>query len=613
MTDKNIATAKKVQKDGLESHSIEEFINDPSRITPEAFSEIADPKKTLLEITANTKETSYRDLVRHVNLLPDDQNKITINGEEYSFGFYQSDKEFLPVLYNDSHMSLIQDMQKEIQEELSRMDLDKTVRTPEPDMTTPTGPEATVPEASPYLHTEKIADMMTIETAPNVVVLPEVREAAIEKAKELFDELDLDPDGTGDVNIRFDNDVSRIEFQNEEYRQPLIFFDTRDFSRNAMAVGEYNRGWDDIKAEIRQIDRDKKIEHIPVEGADSRRPGAALEEVMQKERADEIQEIMAADMDPAKASDNVVKEEIKKAEDPDRKELKKEIADLKKEIDGLADRVVHETSIMKAQGGDPKECERINSLTKKIGDKTIELAMAQQELRKDTAMAVITAPARGTKALAHKISDLGRKMVRSGKEAIAKTIDRVHLANKRATENVKGAYTSVMHDVTQIHRNWKHLNYTFEKAQVHAINSLQKHLVKSYVKNAERSAAAKNIGSNLKSFFTGRRAESVKAETGLTEKQYAIIASLEKHKESINKDAEKYFADYSISAERDMSRINARTESRENLGMKEHRTLAGDIKMIHEQMKKDAENRSKDPMSRDIGKESKEKDNGLEK
>ena len=36
-------------------------------------------------------------------------------------------------------------------------------------------------------------------------------------------------------------------------------------------------------------------------------------EVMQKERAEEIQEIIAADMDPAKASDNVVEEEIKKA------------------------------------------------------------------------------------------------------------------------------------------------------------------------------------------------------------------------------------------------------------------------------------------------------------
>lgn len=438
---------------------------------------------------------------------------------------------------------------------------------------------------------------LTIETHPDFEISSEVREAGISKAKDMLDELGIDANGTGGINVYLgvNEKFSKIEYVNGEQKTSLLWMDNLDSAKTYAPEGVDS--WDELKDTVEKLD--KNSDHQIIEGADVRNPGENLEAVFQQNLAEDVQEIMQGNMDPDKVNDNFVKSEAEKLKDPDRKELKAEVQKLKKELDTLTDKAAHEISVMKAQGGDPIVAEKVSDTVKRISDKTMDLAKAQKELRCKTIEAVGNALTKPAKSAAHKIKTLGDKMICSGKEAIARITDRVHLANERSIARVKGAYTSVAHDVTQIHRDWTHINYTLEKAQIRVIDALQKHLVKAYAKKNERAAAVKNIGGDLKQLFTGRRHEPIQADQGLNKKQMKIITDLSRMKDEINKDAETYFASYNRSAVKDLMRMSKATEERNNLGLGEHRTLKGDIEKIKRQMSHDAKARSKDK-ARDI-------------
>ncbi|MGN0240775.1 MAG: hypothetical protein ACI4CS_03730 [Candidatus Weimeria sp.] len=451
---------------------------------------------------------------------------------------------------------------------------------------------------------EQAGKGLTIETHPGFDISPEVREQAISEAKDYLDELGINTDGTGRINVCLGGDMSRIEYVNNETRVPLLWLDNKDPQKRFFDSDEMT--WTQMKDMIHQLDAG---EHIPVEGADAREPGPEQEAQYERERAEEVQAMMAGDMDNEKADDEHFKSEVKKFNEPDRKELKEEIKQLKEEREALVEKAMHELSIMKVQGGEPSDCKYINNIITEINNKGAKIEEKQMELRSDVAKAVLTSPTRAAKAMGRGIYNLGRKMINSTKEALAKIADRLALANKRAVERRHDAYASVAHDITQIHRDWKHVNYTFEKAQVRMIDALQKHLVKAYAKNMQRTAARKNIRGDIKQFFTKTPHKHYEAE-GLTEKQMAKLESLQKAKESINEDAEKYFASYNRSAVKDLARLQKRKDNREVLGMSSHKNLSADIRKIQGQMK--AEKRaSKDYMHREektIAKEETEKE-----
>lgn len=341
-----------------------------------------------------------------------------------------------------------------------------------------------------------------------------------------------------------------------------------------------------------------------IEGADPANPGKNLQEELYKEAAESEKENLDAGMDVKTADENFVKAETKAFSSPDRQQLKEEVAKLKSELDKLVDKAGYEVAIMKAQGGNPLEADKISDMVKGINDKTLEIKQAQSRLRTDTRKTVAKGISEKIKSIGHGIKSLGDRMVNSGKQAIAKITDTVRLSNERAAAGVESAYTHTLHNVTQIHRNWAHLNYSLEKAQVKLIDSLQKHLIKSYSKNVYRTAAKKNIKRDLKQLFTGRKQEPVaESKPTLTPKQMDTLNALAQRRDEINKDAETYFAAYAKSAVKDLSRLSQTKEKRDNLGMSKYQNLEADIKRINDQMKKDAANRSANKdMSKDVSK-----------
>ena len=295
---------------------------------------------------------------------------------------------------------------------------------------------------------------------------------------------------------------------------------------------------------------------------------------------------------------------------PQKDILKQEIAGLKKELDGLYNKLYDETSIAVAQGMPKESKEQIDKMGKIIHDKTLKLKEDQQRYRAEIGKGIKTGITDKVKGLGNAFKHMSDKLVQSGKNALAKMADGMHKANVKAITLGKSAYKKTVFDMTQVYRDWEHTNYTLERGQAKILDSLQKHLTKHYLKSAERTAAARNIRQNIKTLFTGKSYKQAEADHTLTEAQMKRIAAIQKSRDEILADAEGFLENYNRSAEKQITAYSKDTFQREEAGIKSpNRNFQDDIEYINRKMKHDREVRNRDVQKRgDIFKGAKKKD-----
>ena len=295
---------------------------------------------------------------------------------------------------------------------------------------------------------------------------------------------------------------------------------------------------------------------------------------------------------------------------PQKDILKQEIAGLKKDLDELYGKLCNETSIARAQGMSEEDKEKIDKLGDDIRKTTLKLKEKQSIYRDRVKATAKEAVSTKIKGLGNVFRHMGDKLIQSGKNALAKMTDGMYKTNVKALTLGKSAYREASFNMTQVYRDWQHTNYSLERGQAKILDTMQKNFSKQYLKNAERSAAARNIGRNIKTLFTGKKHEQVQARTTLTEPQMKYIAAIQKTRDEILADAEGHLEKYNRSAENQIKAYTKDIFQREEAGIKSpNRNFQDDIDYINRKMKHDKDVRDKDVQKRgDIFKGAKKKD-----
>jgi hypothetical protein len=259
-----------------------------------------------------------------------------------------------------------------------------------------------------------------------------------------------------------------------------------------------------------------------------------------------------------------------------RKDILNQLKDVKKEIEGLYDKLKQETAIAKVNGYDGKAAEQINNIGDRIKDATIracELQASLPTIKQEIGRHFKEASLAVSHGL-NKVKAALDKKIQAGKTTLDKMGKTVHEANEKFFSQRDTAYTNLTEKIQQLNRNYMSLSFSIDRSISQNLDKVKDTLEKSYNRGAEIKGALKDLGRAI----AGKDRTGEKAE--LNNAQKAILQTLQSKSQEYKDEMASLKDNYKASQQISLANIKGAQELRKSVGLDFSKSLNERIKDI---------------------------------
>lgn len=244
---------------------------------------------------------------------------------------------------------------------------------------------------------------------------------------------------------------------------------------------------------------------------------------------------------------------------------------LSQQLDALYKNAHDEIENARAAGADEKDCKISDKTAQNIRDTSKKLAQMRQEQKAafDMTEKGMSPIAKAVRSISEMLGEAARQAGETGRKGLARIADGVHDMVQKSKTRGKTAFRGMGEKVSQIGQSFNARCYAMDMAIIKEAEKHRQEIIDHYTsKNAERKAARKNLGRNIKTMFTGKNQGREVTVDDIKK------AEMEKHLKAIDETIKYYKEDarecleaYQKTAEKNVMELSELKGNRENAEM----------------------------------------------